>query len=58
MSRFKSSRMMFAILLLLNFIIWFKVSTDIFLVFALFLYISKEENDEYERLSAAKEQTL
>lgn len=36
-------------ILLLNFIIWLKVSTDIFLILALFLVISKEENDEHEK---------
>lgn len=35
------------ILLLINFLVWFKVATDIFLVFALFLTIGKEENDDY-----------
>ena len=47
-SRFTQYRTLFLFLLLFNFILWFKVSTDIFLVFALFLCISKEENDEYE----------
>lgn len=46
--RFKSLQYMFLMLLALNFIVWLKVSTDIFLVFALFLCISKEENDAYE----------
>lgn len=48
MNRFQSYRGLFFMILLLNFIIWLKVSTDIFLVFALFLCISKEENDAYE----------
>lgn len=43
----KDFRFLFFILLMVNYIVWFKVSTDIFLVFALFLCISKEENDEY-----------
>ena len=47
-SRFSKYRILFLFLLLFNFILWFKVSTDIFLVFALFLCISKEENEEYE----------
>lgn len=42
-----SLKIMFLLILAVNFIVWFKVSTDIFLVFALFLCISKEENDEY-----------
>lgn len=48
MSRFKDFRGMFLLLLLFNFVLWCKVATDIFLVFALFLCISKEENEEYE----------
>ena len=46
--RFRDYRDMFLLLLVFNFVFWCKVSTDIFLVFALFLCISKEENDEYE----------
>lgn len=42
-----SLRIMFLLILAVNFIVWFKVATDIFLVFALFLCINKEENDEY-----------
>lgn len=50
--RFGDYRYMFLMILALNFIVWLKVSTDIFLVFAPFLCISKEENDAYmERLS-------
>lgn len=37
------------ILVALNFIIWFKVSTDIFVVLALFLMIGQEENEEYNK---------
>lgn len=46
--KFSDYSLLFWLLTLLNFIIWFKVSTDIFVVFALFLCISKEDNDEYE----------
>lgn len=35
--RFKNYKMMFLMILLVNYIGWFKVSTDIFLVFAIFL---------------------
>ena len=49
MNRFPTFKVMFLLLLVLNFIIWFKVSTDIFLVFAPFLCISKKENEAYER---------
>lgn len=44
MNRFVSYRSLFGVILLLNFAVWFKVSTDIFLVFALFLCMSGEEN--------------
>lgn len=47
--KFPNDRVMFWLIMLLNYIIWFKVSTDIFLVFALFLCISKEDNDAYEK---------
>lgn len=40
---------MFMLVLAINMLVWFKVSTDIFLVFAIFLCISKEENDAYEK---------
>lgn len=48
-TKFNDYSLLFWLLTLLNFIIWFKVSTDIFVVFALFLCISKEDNDEYEK---------
>ena len=47
--RFEKERLMLWVVLSVNFIVWLKVSTDIFLVFALFLCISKEENDEYNK---------
>ena len=43
MNRFASYRSLFFVILLLNFIVWFKVSTDIFLVFALFLCLDKDD---------------
>lgn len=46
--RFKAYKAMFILLLLVNFIGWFKVSTDIFVVFALFLCIPVEENEKNE----------
>lgn len=46
--RFQSYRTMFLLMLAVNLIVWFKVSTDIFMVFALFLCISQEDNDAYE----------
>lgn len=47
--RFPSYKTMFLLILAVNLIVWFKVSTDIFMTFALFLCISKEDNDEYEK---------
>lgn len=48
MQKFPTQKMLFWLLLAVNYTVWFKVSTDIFLVFALFLVIDKEENDAYE----------
>lgn len=47
--KFKTEKIMFYMLLAVNFIIWLKVATDIFLVFALFLMVGQEENDEYNK---------
>lgn len=44
MSKFSNFKMLFFLLLMVNFIGWFKVATDIFLVFAPFLCVSKEDN--------------
>lgn len=44
--RFKAYRAMFVLLLLVNFIGWLKVSTDIFLVFAMFLCVDLENISE------------
>lgn len=50
--RFRMYRMMFLMVLAVNFIGWLKVSTDIFLVFAIFLCISRKDEEKYEmRLS-------
>lgn len=43
MSRFPTYKWMFLFVLLANYIIWCKVATDIFLVFALFLIVTPEE---------------
>lgn len=48
MHRFTAIKYMFFVLMALNFIYWLKVSTDIFLVFALFLCISQDDNEKYE----------
>lgn len=46
MNRFTSYRSLFFVILLLNFAVWFKVSSDIFLVFALFLCVTEEQESE------------
>ncbi len=51
MNRFTSYRSLFFVILLLNFIVWFKVSTDIFLVFALFLCLGKDDEQIAEQRS-------
>lgn len=37
------------LLLAINFIVWFKVSTDCFCIFALYLLVSKEENEKFNK---------
>ena len=44
--KFEAWRALFLMLLAVNFIVWFKVSTDIFLVFALFLMADREEEND------------
>ena len=54
-SRFKREALMFWLILLANYILWFKVATDIFIVFALFLCVSvQEENEQYDALAEPK----
>lgn len=47
MKRFPMFKWMFLMILAINFIQWFKVSTDLFVVFAPFLCISARENEDY-----------
>lgn len=47
MSKFPKEKVMFVLVLAVNLICWFKVSTDVFLAFAPFLCFAKEENDVY-----------
>lgn len=47
--KFYNYSVMFWLFVLLNYIIWFKVSTDIFIVFALFLCIPQHDNELYEQ---------
>lgn len=52
--RFDAFKWMFIMLLAVNFIQWFKVSTDLFIVFAPFLCISAKENAEYLKRHALR----
>lgn len=49
MKKFPSQGVLFILFLAVNLIGWFKVATDIFLVFAPFLLIDKEENKSAEQ---------
>lgn len=46
MKRFPHFKLAFILITLLNFIIWFKVSTDIFLILAFYLCVPKEEPEQ------------
>ena len=46
--RFTGYSKMFWLILIINCVVWLKVATDIFVVFALFLCIPQEDNDAYE----------
>jgi len=48
--RIKEYRDMFIIFLMINFIVWLKVSTDIFVVFAPFLCLSALKKEECQEL--------
>ena len=52
MQKFKKEKALFVLLLMVNFIVWFKVSTDIFLVFALFLVFFPEEEENSDEKNA------
>lgn len=52
-SKIKQYRDMFIIFLLINFIVWLKVSTDIFLVFAPFLCLAASVNEDNKELTEA-----
>lgn len=51
MKRLMEFKHMFILLLFLNFIIWFKVATDIFVVFAPFLCLAASTNEEDKELA-------
>ena len=55
MNRLKKYKRMFVFYAILNFIIWFKVSTDIFLVFAIFLCITARDLEEAEQMESEED---
>ena len=53
--RLPQYKVIFVLFILVNFIVWFKAATDIFLVFALFLCVSaQKENKQYDTLVESK----
>lgn len=55
MNRFKGYAMLFFALLVLNYVVWCKVSSDLFPVFAIFLCITASDLEEAERLESEEE---
>ena len=53
--KFKTHKNFFILLLILNMIIWFKVSSDLFPVFAIFLCITASDMEEAERLESEQD---
>ena len=51
-NRFAKYKVLFLMFLAVNMLVWLKVSTDIFLVFALFLAIPPNDNEEYDKYVA------
>lgn len=49
MDRFSKHKILFLMIMAVHFIVWCKVATDIFVVFAIFLVIGTEENEQYEQ---------
>lgn len=49
-SRFKDYKVLFLLILLVNYLGWFKVSTDVFMVFAIFLMLSKEDDKQTDSI--------
>lgn len=58
MIKFPNHKALFVLLLLMNFIGWLKVATDIFLIFAPFLCLSQADNDESEKRVAALQEII
>ena len=47
--RFPNYKMMFVLILLLNYVVWLKVASDLFSVLALFLCVMQNNNEENEK---------
>lgn len=54
MESFKNNKWMFLLIIIVNFIVWLKVSTDIFVIFAPFLALSAMNDSEKDVLSVKK----
>ena len=52
MQKFKKEKALFVLLLMVHFIVWLRVATDIFLVFALFLVFFPEEEENSDEKNA------
>lgn len=52
--KFRDESLLFGLILLANYILWFKVATDIFLVFALFLCVAEFENEKCKLLQSSE----
>ena len=52
--KFKGYKAMIMLLLLVHFVVWLKVSSDCFPIFALLLCIPSEDNAEYDKIVAIK----
>lgn len=52
MQKFMKEKALFVLLLMVHFIVWFKVATDIFLVFALFLVCTPENEENSDEKNA------
>ena len=58
MGRFKDYRLLFFALLILNYLVWLKVSSDLFPVFAIFLCITANDMDQADALRRQQEGQL
>lgn len=57
-NRFAAYRKMILLLLVLNLLIWFKVTSDLLPIFAILLCVSKEEDEEYVQQIEYNKETI